>query len=63
MLDDQICPEAPQRIKEGKLGLIKGLAAPITCGKKTKPTALSLRTRISWQDEQRTVTTEAVGFH
>jgi hypothetical protein len=45
MLDDQICPlypaEAPQR-KEGKLGLIKGLAAPITYGKKTKPTAFSL---------------------
>ena len=48
MLDDQICPlypaEAPQR-KEGKLGLIKGLAAPITYGKKTKPTAFPLRQR------------------
>jgi hypothetical protein len=57
ILDNQVFSIYPavasQPIKQRKLGLIEGLPAPITYGKKAKPTARPLRPRTPWRNEQR----------
>jgi hypothetical protein len=56
-LDNQVSSiypaEVSQPIKEHTLGLIEGLPAPITYGKKAKSTASPLRPRTPWRNEQR----------
>jgi hypothetical protein len=57
ILDNQVSSVYPavvsQPIKQRKLGLIEGLPAPITYGKKAKPTASPLRPQARWRNEQR----------
>jgi hypothetical protein len=57
ILDNQVSSVYPavvsQPIKQRKLGLIEGLPAPITDGKKAKPTAGPLRPQARWRNEQR----------
>jgi hypothetical protein len=57
ILDGQIFSlypaEASQRIGQCLLGLIKGLPAAVTYGKKTKLMASPLRARTPWRNKQR----------